>query len=91
MAWSTTTIINNKKTEYPAHFKKVGGEYTFALTSAVQLDGVHISRGLDKTFSCGGHKHTITSVENFANRGEEFIVKTTVEYKKNVKSSKRGD
>jgi|TARA_R100001510_G_C7639142_1_gene196894 hypothetical protein len=88
MAWATTTIINNKKTEYPAHFKKLGGEYTFALTSAVQLDGVHISRGLDKTFTCGGHKHTITSVEDVAQRGETFIISTTVEYKKNVKSSK---
>ena len=88
MAWATTTIINNKKTEYPAHFKKLGGEYPFALTSAVQLDGVHISRGLDKTFTCGGHKHTITSVEDVAQRGETFIISTTVEYKKNVKSSK---
>ena len=88
MAWATTTIINNKKTEYPAHFKKLGGEYTFALTSAVQLDGVHVSRGLDKTFTCGGHKHTIIAVEDVANRGETFIIKTTVEYKKNVKSSK---
>ena len=91
MAWTETTITNNNKTDYPAFFKKKNGEYTFAFTSAVQLDGVHISRGLDKTFLCGGHTHTVTSVKDVANRGEEFIITTTVEYKKNVKSTKRGD
>lgn len=91
MAWTETTITNNKKTDYPVFFKKKNGEYTFAFTSEVQLDGVHISRGLDKTFLCGGHTHTVTSVEDVANRGESFIITTKVEYKKNVKSTKRGD
>ena len=90
MAWTETTITNNKKTDYPAFFKKKNGEYTFAFTSAVQLDGVHISRGLDKTFTWGDKTLMVTSVLDTANRGEEFIITTKVEYKKNVKSSKRG-
>ena len=90
MAWTESTITSGK-TDYPVFFKKKNGEYIFAFTSAVQLDGVPISKGLDKTFTCGGHTHKITSVENVANRGESFIITTTVEYKKNVKSTKRGD
>ena len=90
MSWSDTTITSGK-TDYPAHFKKKNGEYTFAFTSKVQLDGVSISKGLDKTFTCGGHTHKIISVEDVANRGESYIIKTTVEYKKNAKSTKRGD
>ena len=90
MAWVETIITNDEGTEYPVFFKEENSEYTFAFTSAVQLDGVHISRGLDKTFTWGDKTLMGTSVLDTANRGEEFIITTKVEYKKNVKSSKRG-
>tara|TARA_B100001093_G_C26646952_1_gene935743 strand:+ start:387 stop:638 length:252 start_codon:yes stop_codon:yes gene_type:complete len=81
MAWNIVQIKVDKDThEVNQH---TSNPLKFAFSSAVHTDGL-------KTFSCGDQTHTVVSITDVANRGEEYIVET-IQGEQSGKSSKRGD